>query len=263
VSSRPATARAELRAHRRRRFGLRIELELEGGARVVGRAPVLEGAAAVPLELPALPRGLHRVVRARVVSSYPLGLVEGRRAVAAPTELAAYPAPGIETAARTGADVLAEVLGGHSEQGELQPAGLRDYAAGDELRRVHWRATARRGQPVVREWEGAGGGGLELSIDRRCSPEELERALGVASAVVHLAREQKEVLALSSQGLHETFGDGHRPWSEALRFLAGAEALAPEGPAPPPVSPSVARLPARSDRARAAHAAQVTGGARA
>ena len=230
---------------RRRRFGLRVELELEGGHSVAARLPVLRGDAVAALELPSLPRGIHRVRRATVGSSYPLGLFLRRRAIEAPADVAAYPAPGIETAARTGAEVLAEVVGGAGAADELQPAGLRDYAPGDELRRVHWRATARRGSPVVREWEGSGGGGLELQIDRRADPEELEAALGIASAVVHLAREQKDVLSLTSQGLQETYGDGHRPWDEVLRFLAGAEPLSPGGPPPPAVSPGVARLPAR------------------
>ena len=50
--------------------------------------------------------------------------------------------------------------------------------------------------------------------------------------------------AMYSQGLSATFGEGHRPWSEALRFLACAELVASDGPAPPATSPSVARLPA-------------------
>lgn len=40
---------------------------------------------------------------------------------------------------------------GHLEGREL--AGLRAYVPGDDVRAIDWKATARRGAPVVREWE--------------------------------------------------------------------------------------------------------------
>ena len=69
-------------------------------------------------------------------------------------------------------------------------AGARPVP-GDSLRAVHWRATARRGRLVVREWEAAGGQGLEVVLDRRCAPAELEEALEALSALVHVARARK------------------------------------------------------------------------
>ena len=237
------------------RFGIRVRLTLESGEVLEGLAPVLPERAGegVSLEVPGLARGVYPIARAEVLSTYPLGLFERRRAIEAPDDLAVYPAPSVDTEARTGAQLLAEVLGSTAVGGEqLQPAGLRDYVEGDSLRSVHWRATARRGHPVVREWDGSGGGGLELCIDRRATEEELEEALGITSAVLRLAREQKEALSISSQGLSETYGPGHRPWGELLRFLAEAERLEPDAPAPPPVSPAVTRLPARGGQHPAA-----------
>ena len=103
---------------------------------------------------------------------------------------------------------------------------------------------------MVKEYEGGGGDGLEVLIDRRCDAEILEEALSIVSAVIGLARTNKEVLAIHSQGLQATFGEGHLPWYDALHFLAGADALAADAPPPPPVSPSVPRLPQLAGHAR-------------
>ena len=253
VAGSSATVRARVWSSRGTRFHVRVRVELESGQVLSGSVPILKGAGVATLAVPPLERGIHRVKRALVCSSYPLGLLERQRTIEAPGELAAYPGPTAGTEARTGAEVLAEVLGGNTDAaGELQPAGLRDYAEGDDLRRIHWRATARQGHPVVREWEGASGGGLELSIDRRTDGEQLEQALAITSAVARVAREQKEVLALSSQGLQETFGEGHRPWRELLYFLAGAQPVPADGPAPPVVSPSVIKLPLGTGSTRVA-----------
>lgn len=235
---------ARIRAGGRTRFQLAVELELESGERAVGQADVVDGEADVLVRLPPLPRGVHGLRGARLVSSYPLGLLAVRRALEAPDEIIVYPAPAALAEARSTGEALAEALGERSSgAGDLQPAGLRDHREGDEPRAIHWRATARRGSLVVKEFEGGGGAGLELLVDRRCAPDVLEEALSVVSAVVLLAREHKELLVLHSQGLQATFGAGHRPWREALRFLAAATALPADGPAPPPVSPGVTRLP--------------------
>jgi len=246
--------RARLHAPRRARFELAVELELEpaldGRRRLRARADVAHGDVEVAIGVPPLPRGIHRLSRACVASSYPFGLFVARRPIAADGangELVVFPAPVETAAARSGADALSEILGqGGGAAGAVQPAGLRDHRDGDEPRAVHWRASARRGALVVKEWEGGVGQGLELVLDRRCDSEALEQALSIVSAVALLARESKEVLAVHSQGLDATFGAEQRPWRELLRFLAGAEVLDTLGPAPPPVSPAVTRLPAVS-----------------
>ena len=238
------TLRVKATAPRRVRFQLDARLTLEGGAELTGRLDVLDGQAALAVTSPALQRGCYAVTGAWLESSHPLGLVRARRALDAPSELVVYPAPRELEQGRRSAEALDELLGdGLCGAGDLQPSGLRDHQDGDELRAVHWRASARRGALVVQEWEGASGGGLEVLLDRRCAPEALEQALATLSALAHLARTNKETLRVHSQELSTTFGDGHQPWHGLLRFLAAAQPLQPDGPAPPSVSPSVARLP--------------------
>lgn len=242
-----ATLRVPVAASGRARFLVGVRLELEEGSTLTGRVEVLDGRADATIPVPALERGCHSIARASLESTHPLGIVRVARRFAAPDELVVYPAPRELGERRDARELLDELLGGgDAGPGDLQPAGLRDHREGDEARDVHWRASARRGKLVVQEWEGGRGQGLEVALDRRCEDEALEEALATLSALVQLARKNKETLRMHSQGLSATFGEGQRPWDEALRFLAEARTLPAGAPAPPASSPHVPRLPRRA-----------------
>jgi uncharacterized protein (DUF58 family) len=231
----PAGSRAEVRARILGGEALRVEIDLEGFGRVGGDG-----------FLPALPRGVHAVRGARVTSTWPFGLFRASRPIPAPPEVVVYPAPAGLAASRGGPGDLAELLGTpHVARDALQPSGVREYRPGDQLSHVHWKASARRGTPVVKEWEGTRGGGQEIVLDLRSPPKPLERALSLVSALALAAREAKETLTLHAQGLSDTFGQDRRPWRELFRFLAAAKALPAGAPAPPPAPPGAARLPLR------------------
>lgn len=227
----------------RRRWAVGVEVELEGPGTLRGSVGEAFGETRIPVPVPPLRRGAYRVRRAAVVSSWPLGLWRARRAAPAPPEIVVYPAPLAIATSRGGVGDIFHALG--ATQGLLQPSSLREYRPGDELRLVHWKASARRGALVIKEWEGGTGAGHEVVLDRRAKGEELEEGLSAISAIALAAKEQKEALTLHSQGLSATFGGSHRPWKELFRFLATAEVLPPSAQEPPAVSPSVLRLPRR------------------
>ena len=212
--------------------------------RLAGRRAIAE-AAGTRGRLEPLPRGIYPIESAHVATTWPLGLVRFRKALRAPSEIVVYPAPAAleETPAGGGGSAGDLLAPDGAQEGLLQPAGLREFRPGDDLRGVHWKASARRNELVLREWEGGRGDGAEVVLDRRCEAARLDQALSILTAAAQLARETKETLTLHSQGLSAMFGATHRPWPELLRFLAGAEALPPSAPAPPPSSPHVARLP--------------------
>lgn len=233
-----------LRAPKRGRFALDVRLALESDHEIAARVDLLDGEVNATLSSSELPRGIHAVRAAWVESSHPFGLARVRHALEAPDELVVYPLPLDLVDGRGAADSVEDLLGsGTPGAGDLQPSSLRDHREGDGMRDVHWRASARRGRLVVQEWEGGTGEGIEVVLDRRCSPAELERALSALSAIVGIARTNKETLRLLTQDLAATYGEGHEPWESALRFLAGAQSVPANGPAPPAASPGVTRLP--------------------
>jgi uncharacterized protein (DUF58 family) len=226
---------------KRTRLALGIRLELEGQAPVVLAGGVVSGETRVTGRVPPLPRGVYPVRRASLTTTWPLGLYRLSNPVRAPAELVVYPAPAqLTSEGNAGIGDLYSALGG---EGFLQPSALREYRPGDELRLVAWKASARRGSFVIKEWEGGSGAGHEAVLDRRTDPESLEQALSLLSALALAAKEQKDLLTLHSQDLSATFGRQRRPWRELLTFLAQAEVLPADAPAPPAVSPAVLRLP--------------------
>ncbi len=65
---------------------------------------------------------------------------------------------------------------------------LRPYVVGDELRRVHWRASARTGELVVKQEERPRTGRVTVVLDRRRSvydEEGFERAVSAALSALH------------------------------------------------------------------------------
>ncbi|MFQ5845135.1 MAG: DUF58 domain-containing protein [Planctomycetota bacterium] len=232
---------------RRTRFAVRVEVEIAGHGPAAVTGALVRGETRLAGRLPPLPRGLYTVRRARLASTWPLGLFRAARAVEAPREVVVFPAPKELPKNHQGGGAFEELCGltGVSD-GFMQPSSLREYRPGDELRMIHWKASARRTHLVIKEWEGSAGSGHEVVLDRRADREPFEEALSVLSAVGRAAREQSEPLTLHTQGLSATFGSDHRPWRELLRFLAETQPLPPDGPPPPPASPAVPRLPVRT-----------------
>lgn len=249
----------EVRAGRRRRFdvGIRVRLAGRRGRVLTGAVAVLRAGerARVSVGTGQLDRGVYAVSRATLASTYPFGLVRRERPLEGPTELVVHPRPsrfGAGAGSASVEDWLRDLQADGAAGGDLQPASLRDHREGDSVRAIHWRATARRGRPVVAEWEGGSGEGIEIALDRRCAPEELEQALSDVAALVFLAREGKEVLLIRTQGHTRSFGEGHGTWDQALRLLAELQVLPSDGPAPSGVAPSTPVLPRRRTTEEAA-----------
>lgn len=94
-------------------------------------------------------RGEAHLGRIRLGSAFPFGLWGRWRVIDLPAEVLIYPRPRaaeprVEPGS-TGADGLEPA--GRGAIGDLE--GLKDYAPGDPVRRIHWRTTARVGAPVI------------------------------------------------------------------------------------------------------------------
>ena len=77
-------------------------------------------------------------------------------------------------------------------------AALRDYVPGDDVRRIHWRSTARRGNPVVRQFDVPWQRRTTVLLDLRAGPSEaaFERAVSAAASVVELVSRRDELVRL-------------------------------------------------------------------
>ena len=210
--------------------GLHVEVILDGGKRFLIPARQ-SGGACEPLLIPALPRGLYPIKEANLVSEWPLGVFAARRALAAPQALVVYPQPE-SSASRpsTRGGRGEDLVDGLGDQ-EFLTSSLREYHEGDEVRRIHWKATARRHMPVVKEFEDRAAVGSECVLDLRQRPEDLEHALSSLTKLALGLRETKGSLLLHTQHGSVQYGAQGAPWSDLLVFLAGVSAL-PEGAGP-------------------------------
>jgi len=79
---------------------------------------------------------------------------------------------------------------------------LREHRPGDDLRAIHWRATARRGAPVVKMFERTAPDSTLVLLDLEAAPATVEDAAVAAAASLHaeLARRGQRV-ALGVLGL--------------------------------------------------------------
>ncbi len=102
--------------------------------------------------------------------------------------------------------------------------GLREYQAGDSLRRIAWKSTARTGNVVVREHTRESGGRIwiMLNIDPRDDSREIESAISIgASLAVDALQIGSEVgLIAPAQGLVCPINSGSKHRLALLSALA-------------------------------------------
>ncbi len=106
-------------------------------------------------QLRLLPRGRHACGPVRLLTRFPLGLVERSYVMNCPGELLVYPRIGRLTPQwhreQLNADELVQHMRPRTGAFEDEFHRLREYRQGDSPRSIHWRTTARRNQLMVRE----------------------------------------------------------------------------------------------------------------
>jgi uncharacterized protein (DUF58 family) len=190
-------------------------------------------------------RGRYRLSGFRLATKFPFGLVPRTRAVADASELYVYPAliPASEALLR---GLPAHPAPGRSftpsRQGEFR--GLRAYREGDDPRDIHWRSSARRGTPLVREKEDEQAREATVILDNgpdaAADEAAFERAISEAAGIcVELAHRGFSV-GLAVRGGEVRAGVGGAQTERILRALA---VIAPDtGPLPPARAGTVVRV---------------------
>lgn len=161
-------------------------------------------------------RGVHPVGPLSATTSDPFGLVRTTKVLPGRTAVVVLPRshrldplpPGRGDERDSGARALAT---GSTVDEEL--AALRPYVAGDDVRRIHWRTSARTGEPVVRQFDEPWQRRTTVLLDTRPSAHDedsFERAVSAAASVVELATAGAELVRLvTTAGVDTGFVDGH------------------------------------------------------
>jgi len=184
----------------------------------------------VALRYPLQPvlRGIQQVGPLRATITDPFGLCEFERELIGHSRLVVVPRVvplwGLPSGAGIGVGDDGTIRL-HAGQGEADVI-VRQYRQGDDLRKVHWRSTARRDEIMVRVEERPWRGGTTVLLDHRTSAHHgagpaasLEWAVSfAASAALHLRRSGHRVRLVSEHGhtIADTPGEGGDHYDHVL-----------------------------------------------
>jgi uncharacterized protein (DUF58 family) len=187
-------------------------------------------------------RGAYRQDAFRIVTRFPFGFLQKARRLELRTETVVYPS--VEPA-----DEFFEIL--PALQGALESLNkgrgqdlyaLRDYVPTDSARHVHWKASARLGSLMVREFTREEDCRVLLVLDPHISPrsagrgeavapsasERFERAVTLCAGIAWHFFERNAQLQFRSAGLETSLAPAEQNIFAILRHLALAQSLPPE-----------------------------------
>lgn len=170
------------------------------------------------LPVAAKQRGWVKAPRFSVSTDFPLGLFHAWTWAELDMQTLAYPQPAGASLTPPAVDDEGETLQAH-RRGDDEFSGVRAYARGDAMSAVHWKASARTGELVVKQFASTAGEDLVLDFDSLGS-------LGVEARLSQLCRwvldahslGQPWKLRLPGQTLGPALGEAHL--NASLRALA-------------------------------------------
>ena len=189
-------------------------------------------------------RGRLKMERAAVSCGAPLGIFTARREF--PLRAVSLAHPRVD---RAEGEALAE-YGGRADP-RANPARfelrdsynyrLREYVPGDSLRQIHWKLTARAGEPIVKQNDGAAVEHAGIFIDNDAanyppgSGERFERLLEQAASLAHhLVFARGAGVSITASAAPGITVDSPDSWERALRWLALIELQSGNYPLQPP-----------------------------
>ncbi|WP_136520339.1 DUF58 domain-containing protein [Cellulomonas telluris] len=223
VRANDAGARARLAGLR---FAEQAAVELSGGRPL--RARVRRAADRVTVTYP-----VHGTQRGRwplgplvVTRTDVFGVVRARTTLGEDSEVAVWPAV-------TPLPAPGDVLVGEPDRVALgartpspDDASLRDYREGDDLRRVHWRSSARRGALLVRSDERAGMRPVTVLLDLPVRSSAAEWTISVAASMALAMLDGGHPVRLVGAGIGTGTAGGTAGTSAFVHGRSGPEARA-------------------------------------
>jgi uncharacterized protein (DUF58 family) len=172
------------------------------------------------LEIPTSRRGRARLERFGVRTSFPFELFRAWAWLHMDLSAIVYPAPAA-VAPEPPPTQTAHGHRQHDARGEEDFAGLRRYHEGDSPRHVAWKAYARSGDLLSKQFSGADTSSQWFDFDA-VPVADLEQRLSILTRwIVDADRTQRDYgLRIPGQELGPAHGEGHRHRSlEALAFF--------------------------------------------
>jgi uncharacterized protein (DUF58 family) len=184
--------------------------------------------------LPTDRRGMVQIGPLDLVVGDPFGLTSVRIRSAGQTDLTIYPRidrnAGLPETAGHDPDASLESPTSLGRTGE-EFFALRPFQIGDELRKVHWPATARLDELQVRQtelpWQGRATVLLDLRGDVQSDPS-LDISVSAVASIITAARRTGDLIRMvATDGTDSGFLPGNAAYAAILEYLA----TVPRGPA--------------------------------
>ena len=162
-------------------------------------------------------RGRYRFGPIALMTTFPFSLFSSRQYSAATAELHVFPS--LLTLRRRWQTRLASRSGGETttarQSGSVEGDffGLREWQTGDSRKWIHWRTTARLGEPAVRQFEQQRRFDTCIIVDAFCedaeADENVELAISLAATVLtHLSSSPSNQMMLACAGTETTAVNG-------------------------------------------------------
>ena len=206
VVGQPASGRVAItNPSRHRVFGARAEVPV-GAALAEINLPGLAAGAAFEHEfrIPTARRGRLEVGPVRTIRADPVGLVRRELTWTEVRELYVHPRTIAIPSTSTG--LIRDLEGNPTRDitsSDVSFHALREYAAGDERRNIHWKSTAKTGTYMVRQFEETRRShlviALSLATGDYANDEEFEMAVSVAGSLgIRAIRDVRNVSVVAS-----------------------------------------------------------------
>lgn len=180
-------------------------------------------------------RGVYPLQGVVLGTSFPFGLFAKERDLTLPGVLTVWP--------RTDRRVRLPRLGGRRGQRQEAAAGalpggargeyrgLREYRPGDDPRDIHWRTSARRGEPIVRQYDRDAADEYWVVLDT-VAPDAAagEACVEIAASVLDAATRRGDRCGLAVGAARVPPSAGPGGMEAALDVLAGAVLASDGGP---------------------------------
>ncbi|MET9269362.1 DUF58 domain-containing protein [Kribbella sp. NPDC003557] len=202
----PALARLMVRNESTRRQPAFVAADTAGAhqSEVAVTALAPNGVATYHYELPTARRGPLPVGPLLLRRSDPFGLVSCQVSIGDTATLLVHPK---RYAARTAAGIRQRhhfegPVSAGPLRGSIDLRRLREYVPGDEVRHVHWKASARAGRLMVREYVDPDQPRLQVLLDTRSTAltaDQFDTAVSVAASILVVAAQSGQRLRLTTQ----------------------------------------------------------------